>query len=46
MNKQEVIEKIKSEKELGGINSYGLGYNEALVKLFTLSNSLTSRKSQ
>lgn len=32
MNKQEVIEKIKSEKKLGGINSYGLGYNEALDK--------------
>ncbi|WP_455679715.1 DUF1642 domain-containing protein [Streptococcus sp.] len=30
MNKQEAIEKIKSEKILGGINSYGLGYNEAL----------------
>lgn len=30
MNKQEAIEKIKSEKKLGGINSYGLGYNEAL----------------
>lgn len=30
MNKQEVIEKIKSEKILGGINNYGLGYNEAI----------------
>lgn len=30
LNKQEAIEKIKSEKKLGGINSYGLGYNEAL----------------
>ena len=30
MNKQEMIEKIKGEKILGGINSYGLGYNEAL----------------
>lgn len=30
MNKQEVIEKIKSEKFLGGIDNYGLGYNEAI----------------
>ena len=30
MNKQEAIEKIRSEKILGGINSYGLGFNEAL----------------
>lgn len=30
MNKQEVIEKIKSKKFLGGIDNYGLGYNEAI----------------
>ena len=44
MNKQEAIEKIKSEKKLGGINSYGLGYNEALDEAVYIVKQLDEPK--